>query len=164
MSSTKGKTGRQLGLNSGSRKTQLSRFRDLACADPQIRIDAIRKGFPAHSVTQLARRLGKSKTYVINMLGLSCSSISRKERGGLTLSSNETERLLGLESLIATVQTLVEESGDPVGFNASRWVSDWLTRPLSALGGETPGSYMDTYEGQKLITDLIATSQSGAYV
>ena len=79
------------------------------------------------------------------MLGLSGSSINRKERDGAALTSNETERLLGVEKLIATVQTLVEQSGNPIGFNASLWVSDWLTRPLPAVAGAKPASNMDTF-------------------
>ncbi len=156
MSSTKGKTGRQPA-------PRPARSRSLAHADPQVRIAAIRRGIPASSVAELANRLGTSKAYVINMLGLSGSSINRKERDGAALTSNETERLLGVEKLIATVQTLVEQSGNPIGFNASLWVSDWLTRPLPALAGATPASYMDTFEGQRIVTELITTSQSGAY-
>jgi len=156
MSSTKGRAGRQSELQS-------SRSRDLAHVDPQIRIETIRRGIPASSVATLASRLGKSKAYVVSMLGLSGSSIRRKEREGVALSSNETERLLGVEILIATVQTLVEQSGNPVDFNASHWVSDWLSRPLPALAGATPASYMDTFEGQKIVTQLVTLSQSGAY-
>lgn len=156
MSSTNGKTGRQPG-------PRPARSRDLAHADPQVRIEAIRRGIPASSVTKLANRLGKSKAYVVDMLGLSGSSISRKEREGVALSRNETERLLGVEKLIATVQILVEQSGNPIGFNASQWVSDWLTLPLPALAGATPASYMDTFEGQKIVIELITMSQSGAY-
>ena len=58
---------------------------------------------------------------------------------------------------------MVEESGDPKGFDAARWVSEWLTSPLPALAGATPASYMDTFEGQKLVAELLAMSQSGAY-
>jgi len=156
MSSAKDKTGNNPDLLP-------SGFRDLAHADPQIRIEAIRRGIPASSVEKVASRLGKSKAYVIDMLGLSSASISRKEREGVVLSKNETERLLGMEILIATVQSLVEQSGNPIGFNASHWVSDWLTKPLPALAGVAPASYMDTFEGQQLVKELITMSQSGAY-
>ena len=67
------------------------------------------------------------------------------------------------KALIGMVQTMVEQSGEPAGFNAARWVSDWLTSPLPALAGATPASYMDTFEGQKLVAELLSMSQSGAY-
>lgn len=71
--------------------------------------------------------------------------------------------MLGIETLIGMVQRMVEQSGNPMEFDAARWVADWLTRPLPALGGATPASYMDTFEGQKLVAELLSMNQSGAY-
>lgn len=131
--------------------------------DVQRRIEVIRHGIPAASVGQLAARMGVSKEYLINSLRLSRATISRKEREGTMLSSDESERVLGVETLIEMTRTMVEQSGDPAGFDAPRWVAAWLTRPLPALGGATPASYMDTFEGQKLVARILSMSQSGAY-
>jgi putative toxin-antitoxin system antitoxin component (TIGR02293 family) len=136
---------------------------DVFRVDSQQRIEAIRRGIPAMRVGQLSARMGMSKEYLLNSLGLSRATISRKERDGAVLSSDESERVLGVEMLIGLVQTMVEQSGNPKGFDASRWVSDWLAQPLPALAGATPASYMDTFEGQKLVADLLSMSQSGAY-
>jgi len=89
--------------------------------------------------------------------------IPRKEREANTLSRDESERVPGVATLIDMVQTMIEQSGEPTGFDSARWVSAWLTKPLPALAGETPASYMDTFEGQKLVAKLLAMSQSGAY-
>lgn len=132
-------------------------------ADPQERISTIRRGIPAASITALSGRMGMSKENLLSSLGLPRATISRKERDGALLSSDESERILGMEMLIGMVQSMVEESGDPTGFNAARWVSEWLTKPLPALAGETPASYMDTNEGRKLVAELLSMSQSGAY-
>ena len=129
---------------------------------PQGRIALIRQGIPASTITSLSARMGMSKEILLNSLGLSRATISRKEKDAIVLSSDESERVLGVENLIAMVQTMVEESGDPTGFDAARWVSEWLTEPLPALGGETPASYLDTFEGQKLVANLLAMIQSGA--
>jgi uncharacterized protein (DUF2384 family) len=96
-------------------------------------------------------------------LALSRATTSRKEKDAIVLSKDESERVLGIETLIGMAQTMVEQSGDPTGFDAARWVSAWLTKPLPALAGETPASYLHTFEGQKLVTELLAMSQSGAY-
>jgi hypothetical protein len=69
----------------------------------------------------------------------------------------------GIETLIGMVQTMVEQSGDPTDFDAARWVGGWLVKPLPALAGATPASYMGTFEGQKLVAELLSMSQSGAY-
>lgn len=131
--------------------------------DPSERIEKIRKGIPGNSVRQLATRMGTSKEFLVTSLKLSRATINRKEREGSLLSSDESERVLGVEILIGMAQAMVEESGDPSGFDAPRWVASWLARRLPALGGNTPASYMDTFEGQKLVADLMLMGQSGAY-
>jgi uncharacterized protein (DUF2384 family) len=131
--------------------------------DPQARIAVIRQGIPASMVGNLSSRMGMSKEFLLSSLGLSRATISRKEKDATVLSKDESERVLGVESLIGMVQTMVEQSGDPAGFDAARWVSDWLSKPLPALAGATPASYMDTFEGQKLVAELLSMSQSGAY-
>ena len=132
-------------------------------SDPQARIAVIRQGIPASIISNLSTRMGMSKENLLGSLGLSRATISRKEKDASVLSKDESERVLGIETLIGMVQTMVEQSGDPTDFDAARWVSEWLTKPLPALGGETPASYMDTFEGQKLVAELLAMSQSGAY-
>ena len=131
--------------------------------DPQARIAVIRQGIPAATISKLSSRMGMSKETLLASLGLSRATISRKEKDATVLSKDESERVLGVGSLIGMVQTMVEQSGDPAGFDAARWVSGWLTTPLPALAGATPASYMDTFEGQKLVAELLSMSQSGAY-
>ncbi|MES2297285.1 MAG: antitoxin Xre-like helix-turn-helix domain-containing protein [Pseudomonadota bacterium] len=130
---------------------------------PQQRIAIARHGIPASSVGQLATRMGMSKEYLINSLRLSRATINRKEREGTLLAPDESERVLGIASLIDTVYAMVAQSGNPAGFDAPRWVCAWLAQPLPALGGASPASYMDTFEGQKLVGELLSMSQSGAY-
>ncbi len=131
--------------------------------DPQARIVMIRQGIPASTISQLSARMGMSKESLLASLGLSRATISRKEKDAALLSKDESERVLGVENLIGMVQSMVEQSGNPAGFDAARWVADWLSKPLPALGGATPASYMDTFEGQKLVADMLAMSQSGVY-
>ena len=135
----------------------------LYLSDPQARIAVIRHGIPASMISSLSGRMGMSKETLLSSLGLSRATIGRKEKDAALLSKDESERVLGVDTLIGMVQAMVEQSGNPAGFNAARWVSEWLTKPLPALAGETPASYMDTFEGQKLVAELLAMSQSGAY-
>ena len=107
--------------------------------------------------------MGMSKENLLSSLGLSRATIRRKEKDVTVLSKNASERVLGVETLIGMVQTMVERSGDSTGFDPAWWLSHWLTKPLPALAGATPASYMDTFEGQKLVADLLSMSQSGAY-
>lgn len=68
-----------------------------------------------------------------------------------------------VSALAALVQRIVEESGDPVCFDAVEWTTRWLDRPLPALGSARPAEYMTTPEGRAVIETLILRMQSGAY-
>ena len=57
-------------------------------------------------------------------------------------------------ALATLVQRLVNESGNPEGFDALKWTTRWLNSPVS---------YMRTPEGRAQIEALIARMQSGAY-
>ena len=63
----------------------------------------------------------------------------------------------------AAVQRIVEESGNPVGFDARAWTVRWMQEPVPALGGACPIEYMRTAEGRALIETLVLRMQSGAY-
>lgn len=71
--------------------------------------------------------------------------------------------MFGVASLIGQVQTMIEESGNPEGFNAAEWVARWIDRPLPALGGQRPAELMDTSDGRVLVSNIVARMQSGAY-
>jgi uncharacterized protein (DUF2384 family) len=73
------------------------------------------------------------------------------------------ERVVGIQRLNQQVQRLVEQSSATEAFDAAKWVSHWNNEPLPALGGKTPATYLGTVEGQKLIENLLAMNQSGAY-
>jgi putative toxin-antitoxin system antitoxin component (TIGR02293 family) len=138
-------------------------FAQFYLAPPNERIDVIKKGFEAERLGHLAERMDIPKDSLIDTLRLSRATVNRKARNHQKLSQDETERVLGIESLIGQVETMVKDSGNPEGFDAAKWVSGWLHTPLPALGGKTPASYMDTVEGQKLVSSLLAMAQSGAY-
>jgi putative toxin-antitoxin system antitoxin component (TIGR02293 family) len=130
---------------------------------PQERIDAIKRGVPAEAIARLSGKMNIPKEWLIGTLGLSRATLSRKERASTSLSKDESERVLGVQALIGQVEAMIRESGNPIDFDAAKWVSGWLNSPIPALGGNKPASYMDTIEGQKLVANLLAMTQSGAY-
>lgn len=68
-----------------------------------------------------------------------------------------------LAELVAIVQTMVNESGNPVGFDAHAWTVDWVTHPVPALGMRCPLEYMQTQAGLAIVRTLLLQIQSGAY-
>ena len=90
-------------------------------------------------------------------------TMNRRVKGKNQLPSAEDERVLCVARLVGQVQNIMEESGDPKGFDATAWMSRWLNEPLPALGGVRPVDLLGTMEGQALVSNAIAQIQSGAY-
>ena len=125
---------------------------------------------PPHQARHLGRRPGKdgqghviSKARLAETLGVARATIDRKALKRNVLSPDEGSRVLGMASLIGQVHTMICESGDPAGFNAAEWVARWIDRPLPALGGLRPADLMNTFEGQGLVSGMVARMQSGTY-
>jgi putative toxin-antitoxin system antitoxin component (TIGR02293 family) len=127
------------------------------------RVEVAKRGVPAAVVAQLAKAAGESKEHMVSLLGLSRATVDRKARANQALSVVEGERVIGFAKLVGQVQTLVNESGDPEGFDAARWLAQWLERPMPALGGRPPAEYMDTAEGQQIVAGLLERTRGGAY-
>ena len=75
----------------------------------------------------------------------------------------ESERVIGLASLIGQVQAMMQGSGEPEDVDAAAWMSRWLREPVPALGGVAPLDLIDTMQGQALVSKTLAQMQSGAY-
>lgn len=132
-------------------------------SSPQARIQMIRRGVKAGDAKQMISDLHFDQQALLGALNLKTATVNRKAARNEALSIEESERVLGIASLVGQLQTIVEESGDSDGFDATQWLSRWLREPLSALGGEKPLSLLDTMEGQSLVADTLAKVQSGAY-
>jgi len=127
------------------------------------RIGMVKEGLPARLLTTLASDMHVPRERLYGWLGIARTTANRKVKGGELLSQDESERALGIARLVGQVQKIVAESGAPDGFDAARWTADWLEEPNPALGGRSPGEYMDTADGRALVSGLVAQMQSGAY-
>lgn len=131
--------------------------------EPLDAVQVVKRGIPARFLVRISQEMDRPMRQIVRLLGLAQSTAARKIEANATLNVDESERVLGLAKLIGQVQTIVQESGQPEGFNAAHWVSEWLTRPAPALGGKRPDELMDTSEGRRIISELVSRMQSGAY-
>lgn len=138
--------------------------REVYAYDPAERIAVIRQGIPASQVSELAARMNMTKEWVMEHLRISRATLNRKVRDKKSLTQDESERVLGMATLIGQVESMIAQSGNPQGFDVAHWMASWITTPIPALGGQRPADFLDTVEGQKLISNLLASAQSGAYV
>lgn len=132
-------------------------------AGPMERIGIVKRGMPARDVETMAKRMAVSKDRLLATLGMARATVDRKARDNRPLSTDESARLLGMARLVGQVQQMVAESGTPEGFDAAEWVATWLETPLPALDGHKPATFMDTADGQGIVSTLVARMQTGAY-
>lgn len=145
------------------RSTDLYSFVDVYRAEPLTRVKIIKQGLPADFLDQLSRRMNMPKERLLPALGIARATASRRVREAKPLSIDDSESALGMARLVGQVQAMVDESGDPEGFNAAEWVAQWLEEPLPALGGQCPAELIDTAEGQAIVSNLLTRMQSGTY-
>ena len=141
----------------------VSGARKLYRASKIDRVKILKGGVPARYTRVLARGMNVSREKLYSTVGLTRATVDRKVLRDAFLSADEGERVVGIARLVGQVQTMVEESGNPAGFDAGKWLADWLDRPLPALAGKAPAEFMDTADGRALVADLLTQQQSGTY-
>lgn len=132
-------------------------------ASPLERIDMIRRGIPASEAKRIFAELSIGQSAGFKALNLSTATVNKKAKQGATLSSEESERIIGFAKLVGQLEAMIQDSGDPKNFDARAWMARWLTEPLPAFGGARPADFVDTMEGQGLVSAALAKIQSGAY-
>ena len=130
---------------------------------PMERIALVREGVPAEMLPFVAEEMAITRDRLYRTIGVPRATMDRKIRARQRLNQDESERLLGIARLVGQAEQMVRESGELENFDAARWVADWLETPLAALGGSRPAALMDTAEGRRMVSDLLAQLQSGAY-
>lgn len=136
---------------------------DLLAAEPAALIEVARAGLPAGTIPVLARAMGCSQDYLLEVLDFKRATALRKMREGANLTTAETERLLGLAGLIHLAGEVVQHTGGPADFDAAKWFSDWIEQVNPALGSVPPADLLDTHHGQHVVETLIRQMASGAY-
>jgi putative toxin-antitoxin system antitoxin component (TIGR02293 family) len=146
-------------------KRQRAGFSYLAVyrASPLERIRMIKRGIRAAEAKRIIAELAIGQGAALKALKLSPATVNKKAKQNQALSSGESERVIGFAKLIGQLEAMIEESGNPEGFEAVAWMSRWLNDPNPALGGARPVDLMDTMEGQALVSTTLAQIQSGAY-
>lgn len=145
------------------RPTQPMSYLEIYRATPADRIKMIKGGLRATEAKRIIADLDIAQALAFGALNLSAATVNRKAAQDKTLSPDESERVIGMAKLIGQLEAMIQESGDPAGFDSRVWISRWLREPLPAFGGARPVDLMDTMEGQAMVSNALAQSQSGAY-
>ncbi|MBV1774271.1 DUF2384 domain-containing protein [Burkholderiaceae bacterium DAT-1] len=128
------------------------------------RVGMIQDGVPATEFKELVADMNMPQAELARVLRIPVATVNRKASRLENLTIDDSERLVNLAALIGQVQKMVDESGDPTGFDAPRWVADWIESPLPALNGKRPADYLGTSAGFTLVSGVLTAMQAGAYL
>jgi len=126
-------------------------------------VEWVKSGLGARDAKVILGQLRVPQGEALTALHIPVATVNRKAKTNAPLSPAEGERVLGFGRLLGQVQTMVRESGNPERFDASAWLSAWMSAPVPALGGARPLDLMDTMTGQSLVSQVLSQMQSGAY-
>lgn len=126
-------------------------------------VEWIKKGLGARDAKLILGHLRVPRGEALTALQIPAATVNRKAKTNAQLSPAEGERVLGVGRLLGQLQTMVQESGNPDGFDAPAWLSAWMSAPVPALGGARPLDLIDTMTGQALVSQMLAQMQGGAY-
>ena len=138
-------------------------FRRLYRGEVMDRIGMITGGVLATEARQWLDSPVLSRAITYEALDLPIATFNKKVKGKAKLSPAESERVIGFARLVGQVETMVEDAGDRSGFDPRAWLGRWLTEPLPALGNARPIDFMNTMEGQALVSQKLAQIAGGAY-
>lgn len=127
------------------------------------RIRLIKHGVPALDAKRILSSPGLTQAMLFGALNLSVATVNRKALQAKMLSPEESERVIGFAKLIGQIEAMTAGADGAEGFDAAAWLFQWISEPLPAFGGKKPIDFLDTMEGQALVSNTLAQIQSGAY-
>jgi putative toxin-antitoxin system antitoxin component (TIGR02293 family) len=132
-------------------------------AEPGFLVEVLRYGVSPELFKRVAKDLGTDQKTFSRWTGVAIQSVHRKLQNDKPLSPSESERVLDVSKLIGEAQRIVDESGNLEGFDAAKWVGEWVQTPVPALGDRKPAELLDTAVGAQEVLKVLQQSQSGAY-
>jgi len=134
-------------------------------ADPLQLIETERKGVHGIFVKDLSKRMEITAQRMFEILGVPKATAEKKIAAGEVLSGSGGRAALGMAKLLGIAKEIVENSTAPEakGFDAAKWLGQWLERPQPSLGGRRPSDLLDTPTGLDVVTRLLGAIESGAY-
>lgn len=129
---------------------------------PMQLLEAERLGVDAIFLEDMARRMHVSYSYLAETLGISKATAARKLANKDKIDGSAA---IALARLLAIAQDMVDDSTSPdaKGFDAAKWLGQWIERPQASLGGRKPAELLDTPTGVSMVIKLLGAIRSGAY-
>ena len=134
-------------------------------ATPKEIIATERRGVQSQLLKDLSKRIQLPATRIFDIVGIPKATAEKKVAAGELVAGSGGQAALGMIKLLGIAQELVDSSTakEARGFDAGKWLGQWLERPQPALGGEKPADMLDTPTGIDVVSRLLGSIASGAY-
>lgn len=112
------------------------------------------KGLSVQAVRVLQRHLGFSNKEMSTVLGISESTLARREQTKRPLTLDEGEKAIQLSAVLAKGMEVFENEED---------LHFWLNSPIPALGGQKPKNLLHSIIGRDQVQDVLGRIQYGHF-
>jgi putative toxin-antitoxin system antitoxin component (TIGR02293 family) len=139
--------------------------RRVAAATPMQLVQTERAGVVGSLIKDLSRRMELPSSRVFRILGVPKATAEKKAAASEMVSGRGGQAAIGMVRLLGLAQDIVTDSTaeDAQGFDAARWLGQWIERPQPALGGRRPAELLDTPTGVEVVARLLGSIRSGAF-
>ena len=129
------------------------------------RIASERNGVSSLKFQSNINKLNLSNSRVFQIFNISKSTAAHKISSGGKFVGTDALAAIRLEKLLLLADRIVADSlhPDAKGFDAGKWLGEWIERPQRALGGMKPSELLDTEEGSQHVIRLLGALESGSY-
>ncbi|GAB3223341.1 hypothetical protein GCM10027346_02260 [Hymenobacter seoulensis] len=112
------------------------------------------KGISVQAVRALQRHLGFSNKEMSAVLGISESTLARREQTQKPLTLDEGEKAIQLSAVLVKGMEVFEDEED---------LHFWLNSPIPALGGQKPKNLLHSVIGRDQVQDVLGRIQHGHF-
>lgn len=139
--------------------------RRVAAATPMQLVQTERAGVVGSLIKDLSRRMEIPSSRVFRILGVPKATAEKKAAAREMVTGRSGQAAIGMVRLLGIAQEVVRDSTaeEAQGFDAAKWLGQWIERPQPALGGRKPSELLDTPTGVEVVARLLGSIRSGAF-
>jgi putative toxin-antitoxin system antitoxin component (TIGR02293 family) len=137
----------------------------VASATPMQIVEIERTGVVGSFIKDLSKRMEIPSSRIFTILGVPKATAEKKAAAGEMVAGSGGQAVVGMVRLLAIAQEIVANStaSEAEGFDAAKWLGQWIERPQPSLGGRKPADLLDAPTGIAVVTRLLGSIESGAY-
>lgn len=138
----------------------------VAAATPMEIVNVEREGVNSRFLKDLSAHMKVPSMRIFDIVGVPKATAEKKAAAQERIAGAGGQAALGLARLLAQANDIVANStaSDAEGFDAGKWLGQWIERPQPALGGQKPADLIGTPTGLAMVERVLGAIQSGAYL